>query len=61
VILVSALPTMIHLAKEYGPSARRLVAERLNVGGSREALAPVRVEVDGEGMEMAGEPQAPHA
>ncbi len=54
VILVSALPTLIHLAKEYGPAVRRLVAERLNPG-SRETLAPVRVDVEVEGMELVGE------
>ena len=34
VILVSALPTMIHMAKEYGPAARELLRRRL----SRQAI-----------------------
>lgn len=39
VILVSALPTLAHLIKEYGPTARRLTAERLGIGWSRRELA----------------------
>ena len=51
VILVSALPALAHLVKEYGPSVRRLAAERLGLGGSRSGLASVplaSVPIDGE-------------
>jgi membrane-associated protein len=46
VILVSALPAAIHMAKEYGPSVRRLIAERLGFGWARSELATVPVEVE---------------
>ncbi len=48
VILVSALPAMTHLFKEYGPTLRRLAAERLNIGWGRGTLAPIAVEVEPE-------------
>ncbi len=45
VILVSALPAAIHMAKEYGPAVRRLASERLGFGWDRSELATVPVEV----------------
>jgi len=44
VILISALPAMAHLVKEYGPALRRLAGERLGLGLGRRELAPVPVE-----------------
>jgi membrane-associated protein len=35
VMVVSALPAMIHVAKEYGPQLRRSLARRLRAGRSR--------------------------
>lgn len=46
VILVSALPALLHLTKEYGPTVRRLAAERLGFDWSRRELAPVPEEVE---------------
>jgi membrane-associated protein len=46
VILASALPAMLHMAREYGPSVRRLIAERLGFSGSRGEMASVPVEVE---------------
>jgi membrane-associated protein len=54
VILVSALPAALHLAKEYGPSVRRLIAERLGGGRSRGELASVPVEVASDVIELHG-------
>jgi membrane-associated protein len=51
VILVSALPAMFHMAREYGPTVRRLIAERLGFGDSRGELASVPVEVEATGVE----------
>ena len=48
VILVSALPAAIHMAKEYGPSVRRLASERLGFGWGRGELASVPVEVESD-------------
>ena len=44
VIVVSALPAMAHLMKEYGPVGRRLAAERLGLGSDHSELAPVPVD-----------------
>jgi membrane-associated protein len=52
VILVSALPAALHIAKEYGPSVRRLIAERLGFGWGRGELASVPVEVEPEAVEL---------
>ena len=48
VIVVSALPAMAHLVKEYGPALRRLAGERLGLGLDRRDLAPVPVEDESE-------------
>jgi membrane-associated protein len=48
VILVSALPAMAHLVKEYGPAIRRLAGERLGLGLDRRDLAPMPVEDESE-------------
>jgi membrane-associated protein len=48
VIVVSALPAMAHLMKEYGPTVRRLAAERLGLGLDPSELAPVPVEDESE-------------
>ena len=52
VILVSALPAVIHMAKEYGPTIRRLVAERLGFGWGRDELASAPVEVEPDVVEL---------
>jgi membrane-associated protein len=52
VILVSALPAALHIAKEYGPSVRRLIAERLGFGWGRGELASVPVEVEPDAVEL---------
>jgi membrane-associated protein len=52
VILISALPAALHIAKEYGPSVRRLIAERLGFGWGRGELASVPVEVEPEAVEL---------
>ena len=52
VILVSALPAALHIAKEYGPSVRRLSAERLGFGWGRGELASVPVEVEPDAIEL---------
>ena len=52
VILVSALPAALHIAKEYGPSVRRLSAERLGFGWGRGELASVPVEVEPDALEL---------
>ena len=52
VILVSALPVTIHIAKEYGPVVRRLVSERLGFSGGRGELASVPVEVESDAVEL---------
>ena len=52
VILVSALPAALHMAKEYGPTIRRLAAERLGLGWSRSELASVPVEVEPDAVEL---------
>ena len=52
VILVSALPAVIHMAKEYGPTVRRLAAERLGFGRGRGELARVPVEVESDAPEV---------
>ena len=48
VIVISALPAMVHLIKEYGPVLRRLAGERLGLGLNRRELAPVPVEDEPE-------------
>jgi membrane-associated protein len=48
VIVVSALPAMAHLMKEYGPTFRRLAAERLGLGLDHSELASVPVEDESE-------------
>ena len=48
VIVISALPAMVHLIKEYGPAFRRLAGERLGRGPDRRDLAPVPVEDESE-------------
>jgi len=52
VILVSALPAVIHMAKEYGPTIRRLVAERLGLGWGRGELASAPAEVEPDVVEL---------
>jgi membrane-associated protein len=52
VILVSALPAALHIAKEYGPSVRRLIAERLGFGWGRGELASVPIDVDSDAVEL---------
>ena len=52
VILVSALPAALHMAKEYGPSVRRLIAERLGFSGGRGELASVPVEVEPDAVAL---------
>jgi membrane-associated protein len=52
VILVSALPAALHMAKEYGPSVRRLIAERLGFSRGRGELASVPVEVEPDAVEL---------
>ena len=52
VILVSALPAALHMAKEYGPSVRRLIAERLGFGWGRGEPASVPVEVEPDAVEL---------
>ena len=52
VILVSALPAAVHMAKEYGPSVRRLVADRLGSGWGRGETASVPVEVEPDVVEF---------
>jgi membrane-associated protein len=44
VIVVSALPAMAHLIREYGPVLRRLAGERLGLGLGRRDLAPLPVK-----------------
>ena len=51
-ILVSALPAALHMAKEYGPTVRRLIAERLGFGWGRGELASVPVEVEPDAVEL---------
>ena len=52
VILVSAVPAAIHLGKEYGPTIRRLAAERLGLGWSRSELASVPADVESDAAEL---------
>lgn len=46
VIVISALPALLHMVKEYGPTVRRLAAERLGLPWSRGELAVVPEEVE---------------
>ncbi len=46
VILVSALPALLHLIKEYGPTLQRLAAARLGFDWNRRELARVPEEVE---------------
>lgn len=55
VILVSALPAMLHVVREYGPAIRRLAAARLSFGWGRATLAPAPVEVEPEPVELVGD------
>jgi len=52
VILVSALPAGIHIAKEYGPTFHRLAAERLGFGRGSGELERVPVEVESDAPEV---------
>jgi membrane-associated protein len=52
VILVSALPAAFHMAKEYGPTVRRLAAERLRFAWGRGGLAGVPLEVEPDAVEL---------
>ena len=52
VILVSALPAGIHIAKEYGPTVHRLAAERLGFGRGSSKLARVPAEVEPDAPEI---------
>jgi membrane-associated protein len=52
VILVSALPASLYIAKEYGPSIRRLVSERPVFREGRAELANVPVEVEPDAAEL---------
>ncbi len=46
VIVISALPALLHLVKEYGPAVHRLAVERLGLGWRRGELAVVPEEVE---------------
>jgi membrane-associated protein len=52
VILVSALPAALHMAKEYGPTVRRLITERLGFSRGRGELAGVPAEVEPDAVEF---------
>ena len=58
VILISALPTLAHLIKEYGPIAHRVAAERLGMGRSRRELAsePLTIAPEAGDMRVAQDP-----
>lgn len=46
VIVISALPALLHMVREYGPAVHRLAAERLGLGWGRGELAVVPEEGD---------------
>jgi len=52
IILVSALPAALHMAKEYGPTIRRLAEERLGFGRGRGEAASVPVGVEPDAVEL---------
>ena len=54
VILVSALPALAHLIREYGPTVRRLAAERLGFDRGQVISAPVPIEIEPEPVDLAG-------
>lgn len=51
VILVSALPTLLHVIRDYGPAMRRTLGERFAMNWGRRPWAPAPVEVEPDPLE----------